>query len=58
MSSKDEIDISYGVNNDFFRLWLDESMTYTCGDLAATGIDFRVFVALLGGDGVANASRA
>lgn len=31
MSSKEEIDITYGVNNDFFRLWLDHSMTYTCG---------------------------
>ncbi|WP_411888286.1 class I SAM-dependent methyltransferase [Hydrocarboniphaga effusa] len=30
MSSRDEIDITYGVNNDFFRLWLDQSMTYTC----------------------------
>ena len=30
MSSRDEIDITYGVNNDFFRLWLDQSMAYTC----------------------------
>jgi cyclopropane-fatty-acyl-phospholipid synthase len=30
MSSRDDIDVTYGVNNDFFRLWLDESMTYTC----------------------------
>lgn len=30
MSTKDEIDVTYGVDNDFFRLWLDESMAYTC----------------------------
>ncbi len=30
MSSREDIDVTYGVNNDFFRLWLDESMTYTC----------------------------
>ena len=31
MSTKNEIDVTYGVNNDFFRLWLDQSMAYTCG---------------------------
>ena len=31
MSTKEEIDITYGVNNDFFALWLDKSMAYTCG---------------------------
>lgn len=30
MSTKAEIDLTYGVNNDFFRFWLDESMAYTC----------------------------
>lgn len=28
-SSKDEIDRSYSVSNDFFALWLDENMHYT-----------------------------
>lgn len=31
MSTKQDIDVSYGVSNDFFRLWLDKRMTYTCG---------------------------
>lgn len=31
MSTYAEIDTSYSVANDFFRLWLDESMAYTCG---------------------------
>ena len=30
-SSKTDIAVSYDVSNDFFRLWLDESMSYTCG---------------------------
>ncbi|MEU8365347.1 cyclopropane-fatty-acyl-phospholipid synthase family protein [Nonomuraea sp. NPDC048882] len=30
MSTKDEIAVSYDVGNDFFRLWLDERMNYTC----------------------------
>ena len=30
-SSKSDIAVSYDVSNDFFRLWLDESMSYTCG---------------------------
>jgi len=29
-SSQAEIDESYSVSNDFFRLWLDENMHYTC----------------------------
>ncbi len=28
-ASADQIAVSYDVSNDFFRLWLDESMTYT-----------------------------
>jgi len=31
MSTKEDIDISYGISNDFYRLWLDSRMTYTCG---------------------------
>jgi len=30
-SSKAEIAVSYDVSNEFFRLWLDERMNYTCG---------------------------
>lgn len=30
-SSKADIAVSYDVSNEFFRLWLDESMSYTCG---------------------------
>lgn len=29
-STKEEIDQSYSLSNDFFRLWLDERMHYTC----------------------------
>ena len=29
-SSKTEVEVSYDVSNDFFRLWLDERMNYTC----------------------------
>jgi cyclopropane-fatty-acyl-phospholipid synthase len=29
-STKDEIEVSYDVSNEFFRLWLDERMHYTC----------------------------
>lgn len=29
-SSQAEIDVSYSVSNDFFKLWLDENMHYTC----------------------------
>ncbi|HEY3595429.1 MAG TPA: class I SAM-dependent methyltransferase [Polyangiaceae bacterium] len=28
-SSKDEVQVSYDIANDFFRLWLDERMNYT-----------------------------
>ena len=28
-SSQAEIDVSYSVSNDFFKLWLDENMHYT-----------------------------
>ena len=28
-STKEEIDLSYSLSNDFFRLWLDERMHYT-----------------------------
>jgi len=30
MSTQDEVEVSYGVSNDFFKLWLDERMNYTC----------------------------
>jgi len=30
VSSKSDIAVSYDLSNDFFRLWLDESMNYTC----------------------------
>ena len=30
MSNKAEVEVSYDVSNDFFRLWLDEKMNYTC----------------------------
>ncbi len=30
MSTQDEVEVSYDVSNDFFRLWLDEKMNYTC----------------------------
>lgn len=29
-STQAEIDVSYSVSNDFFQLWLDENMHYTC----------------------------
>jgi len=31
MATQLEIEHSYDVGNDFFRLWLDESMNYSCG---------------------------
>jgi cyclopropane-fatty-acyl-phospholipid synthase len=31
MSTQTEVEVSYGVSNDFFQLWLDEKMNYTCG---------------------------
>jgi cyclopropane-fatty-acyl-phospholipid synthase len=29
-STKDQVQVSYDVSNEFFRLWLDERMNYTC----------------------------
>ena len=29
-STQDEVEVSYGVSNEFFELWLDEQMHYTC----------------------------
>jgi cyclopropane-fatty-acyl-phospholipid synthase len=29
-SSQDDVEVSYDVSNEFFRLWLDERMNYTC----------------------------
>lgn len=29
-STQDEVEVSYDVSNEFFRLWLDERMNYTC----------------------------
>ena len=29
-STQEEIDLSYSVSNEFFELWLDENMHYTC----------------------------
>lgn len=31
MSTQDEVEVSYDVGNEFFQLWLDEGMNYTCG---------------------------
>src|SRR5262245_21861090 len=30
MSNQREVEVSYDVDNEFFRLWLDERMNYTC----------------------------
>jgi cyclopropane-fatty-acyl-phospholipid synthase len=30
-STQHEVEVSYDVANEFFRLWLDERMNYTCG---------------------------
>lgn len=38
MSTKEDIDVSYGLSADFYRLWLDRRMTYTCG-LFHTGLE-------------------
>jgi cyclopropane-fatty-acyl-phospholipid synthase len=35
-SSKQEVQVSYDVSNEFFRLWLDERMNYTCGVFEGT----------------------
>ncbi|MFP6683349.1 MAG: class I SAM-dependent methyltransferase [Polyangiaceae bacterium] len=29
-SDKEQVEVSYDVSNEFFRLWLDERMNYTC----------------------------
>jgi len=31
LSTQAEVEVSYDVSNEFFRLWLDERMNYTCG---------------------------
>ena len=31
MSTQEEVEVSYDVGNEFFRLWLDSKMNYTCG---------------------------
>jgi cyclopropane-fatty-acyl-phospholipid synthase len=31
MSTQTEIEVSYDIDNEFFRLWLDKTMSYTCG---------------------------
>lgn len=31
MSTQQEVEVSYDVGNEFFRLWLDSKMNYTCG---------------------------
>ena len=31
MSTQAEVQVSYDVGNEFFRLWLDRRMNYTCG---------------------------
>ena len=36
MSTQCEVEVSYDVDNEFFRLWLDERMNYTCGLFAGT----------------------
>lgn len=36
MSNQREVEVSYDVDNEFFRLWLDERMNYTCGLFAET----------------------
>lgn len=35
-STKEEVQVSYDVSNEFFRLWLDERMNYTCGVFEGT----------------------
>jgi cyclopropane-fatty-acyl-phospholipid synthase len=30
-STQEQVEVSYDVSNEFFRLWLDERMNYTCG---------------------------
>jgi cyclopropane-fatty-acyl-phospholipid synthase len=35
-STKDQVQVSYDVSNEFFRLWLDERMNYTCAVFEGT----------------------
>jgi cyclopropane-fatty-acyl-phospholipid synthase len=35
-STKEQVQVSYDVSNEFFRLWLDERMNYTCGVFEGT----------------------
>lgn len=35
-STQKDVQVSYDVSNDFFRLWLDERMNYTCGVFEGT----------------------
>jgi cyclopropane-fatty-acyl-phospholipid synthase len=35
-STQREVQVSYDVSNEFFRLWLDERMNYTCGVFEGT----------------------
>src|SRR5438093_5480377 len=35
-STQAEVQVSYDVSNEFFRLWLDERMNYTCGVFEGT----------------------
>ena len=30
MSTQEEVEVSYDVSNEFFELWLDKKMNYTC----------------------------
>lgn len=36
MSTQTEVEVSYDVSNEFFRLWLDEKMNYTSGVFEGT----------------------
>jgi cyclopropane-fatty-acyl-phospholipid synthase len=36
-STKREVEVSYDVSNEFFRLWLDERMHYTCAVYESEG---------------------
>ncbi len=37
MKQKDEVSFHYDIGNDFYKLWLDETMSYSCGYFAHTG---------------------
>ena len=30
-NSKENIEFHYDIGNDFYKLWLDDTMTYSCG---------------------------